>query len=142
MGLKPQVYKDERPAEYFTRFHERTRRRRPDWVYKMVRTLLTPYLLVVHRARVIDSDKIPPEGPVIVAPNHFSFMDHFFTAAFMRREVLGCLLLLHENLTLAFPRPPAATLERAVPSVEPRLALVVGDPGLVAGPLVAQLGDL
>ena len=87
MGLKPQVYKDERPAEYFTRFHERTRRRRPDWVYKMVRTLLTPYLLIVHRARVIDSDKIPPEGPVIVAPNHFSFMDHFFTAAFMRREV-------------------------------------------------------
>jgi 1-acyl-sn-glycerol-3-phosphate acyltransferase len=87
MGLKPQVYKDERPAEYFTRFHERTRSRRPDWVYKLVRTLLTPYLLIVHRARVIDSDKIPPEGPVIVAPNHFSFMDHFFTAAFMRREV-------------------------------------------------------
>src|SRR3954471_24537844 len=87
MGLKPQVYKDDRPAEYFTRFHERTRRRRPDWVYKLVRTVLTPYLLLVHRARCIDSDKIPPEGPVIVAPNHFSFMDHFFVAAFMRREV-------------------------------------------------------
>src|SRR5919107_980018 len=87
MGLKPQVYKDERPAEYFTRFHERTRRRRPDWVYKMVRTLLTPYLLVVHRARVIDSHKIPAEGPGIIAPNHFSFLDHFFVAAFMRREV-------------------------------------------------------
>jgi 1-acyl-sn-glycerol-3-phosphate acyltransferase len=87
MGLKPQVYKDERPAEYFTRFHERTRRRRPDWVYKLVRTVLTPYLLLVHRARCIDSDKIPPEGPVIIAPNHFSFLDHFFVAAFMRREV-------------------------------------------------------
>src|SRR4051812_27095228 len=87
MGLKPQVYKDDRPAEYFTRFHERTRRRRPDWVYKLVRTLLTPYLLIVHRARCIDSDKIPAEGPVIIAPNHFSFMDHFFVAAFMRREV-------------------------------------------------------
>ena len=87
MGLKPQVYKDPRPAEYFTRFHERTRSRRPDWVYKAVRAVLTPYLLVVHRSRCIDSDKIPPEGPVIVAPNHFSFMDHFFVAAFMRREV-------------------------------------------------------
>src|SRR3954465_14319397 len=87
MGLKPQVYKDDRPAEYFTRFHERTRRRRPDWVYKLVRAVLTPYLLIVHRARCIDSDKIPPEGPVIIAPNHFSFMDHFFVAAFMRREV-------------------------------------------------------
>jgi 1-acyl-sn-glycerol-3-phosphate acyltransferase len=87
MGLKPQVYKDDRPAEYFTRFHERTRRRRPDWVYKLVRTLLTPYLLIIHRSRCIDSDKIPAEGPVIIAPNHFSFMDHFFVAAFMRREV-------------------------------------------------------
>src|SRR3954470_16609461 len=87
MILKPQVYKDDRPAEYFTRFHERTRRRRPDWVYGLVRAVLTPYLLVVHRARAIDSDKIPPDGPVIIAPNHFSFMDHFFVAAFLRREV-------------------------------------------------------
>ena len=38
-----------------------------------------------------------------------------------RREILGrLLLLLHENLTLAFPRPAAATLERAVPAVEQR----------------------
>src|SRR3954462_15257465 len=87
MGLKPQVYKDDRPAEYFTRFHERARERRPDWVYKLVRAVLTPYLLLIHRARCIDSDKIPAEGPVIIAPNHFSFMDHFFVAAFMRREV-------------------------------------------------------
>jgi 1-acyl-sn-glycerol-3-phosphate acyltransferase len=87
MSLKPQVYKDDRPAEYFTRFHERTRRRRPDWVYGLVRAVLTPYLLVVHRSRAIDSDKIPVEGPVIIAPNHFSFMDHFFVAAFLRREV-------------------------------------------------------
>src|SRR3954471_14744230 len=87
MSLKPQVYKDDRPAEYFTRFHERTRRRRPDYMYGVVRAVLTPYLLLVHRARAIDSDKIPPEGPVIIAPNHFSFLDHFFVAAFLRREV-------------------------------------------------------
>jgi 1-acyl-sn-glycerol-3-phosphate acyltransferase len=87
MSLKPQVYKDERPAEYFTRFHERVRSRRPDWVYGFVRAVITPYMLIVNRARAIDSDKIPIEGPVIVAPNHFSFMDHFFVAAFLRREV-------------------------------------------------------
>jgi 1-acyl-sn-glycerol-3-phosphate acyltransferase len=85
--VKPQVYKDDRPAEYFTRFHERTRRRRPDYMYGVVRAVLTPYLLLVNRARAIDSDKIPVEGPVIIAPNHFSFMDHFFVAAFLRREV-------------------------------------------------------
>ena len=28
-----------------------------------------------------------PTGPVIIAPNHFSFMDHFFVGAFIRRRV-------------------------------------------------------
>jgi 1-acyl-sn-glycerol-3-phosphate acyltransferase len=85
--VKPQVYKDPRPAEHFTRFHERTRTRKADWVYKLVRIVLTPYLLFFYRARVIDTDKIPPEGPTIIVPNHFSFLDHFFVAAFIRREV-------------------------------------------------------
>src|SRR4051812_14795070 len=87
MTLKPQVYKDERPAEHFTRFHDRTRGGRPDYVYQFVRMVLTPYLLLTHRVRCIDSDKVPVEGPAIIAPNHFSFMDHFFIAVFMRRKV-------------------------------------------------------
>ena len=56
-------------------------------MYELVRLLLTPYLLLVYRARCIDSDNIPAEGPVIVAPNHFSFLDHFFVAVFLRRKV-------------------------------------------------------
>jgi 1-acyl-sn-glycerol-3-phosphate acyltransferase len=87
MSLKPQVYKDDRPAEYFTRFHDRVRRGRPDMMYQLVRMVLTPYLLLTHRVRCIDSDKVPAEGPAIIAPNHFSFMDHFFIAVFMRRKV-------------------------------------------------------
>jgi 1-acyl-sn-glycerol-3-phosphate acyltransferase len=85
--VKEQVYKDPRPAEHFARFHERTRRRRPDWVYDAVRVLLTPYLVLFYRARCIDSRHIPAEGPVIIAPNHFSFLDHFFVAVYMRRKV-------------------------------------------------------
>ena len=85
--MKPQVYKDERPAEYFTRFHERTRTRDPDFMYEVVRLVLTPILLLFFRTRCIDSHKIPAEGPVIVAPNHFSFMDHFLIAVYMRRKV-------------------------------------------------------
>jgi 1-acyl-sn-glycerol-3-phosphate acyltransferase len=85
--MKAQVYKDPRPAEHFTRFHERTRRRGPDWVYDAVRVVLTPYLLLVHRARCIDSHNIPADGPVIIAPNHFSFLDHFFVAVYLRRKV-------------------------------------------------------
>jgi 1-acyl-sn-glycerol-3-phosphate acyltransferase len=85
--MKPQVYKDPRPAEYFTRFHERTRARDADLMYEVVRLVLTPILLLFFRTRAIDSQKIPPEGPVIVAPNHFSFMDHFLIAVYMRRKV-------------------------------------------------------
>jgi 1-acyl-sn-glycerol-3-phosphate acyltransferase len=85
--MKAQVYKDPRPAEHFDRFHERTRTRRPDWAYDLVRVLLTPYLLLFYRARCIDSHNIPADGPVIIAPNHFSFLDHFFVAVYLRRKV-------------------------------------------------------
>jgi 1-acyl-sn-glycerol-3-phosphate acyltransferase len=85
--MKAQVYKDPRPAEHFARFHERTRTRRPDWVYEAVRVVLTPYLLLLHRARCIDSHNIPADGPAIIAPNHFSFLDHFFVAVYLRRKV-------------------------------------------------------
>ena len=30
---------------------------------------------------------MPSEGPVLLAPNHFSFLDHFFVAAYLRRKV-------------------------------------------------------
>src|SRR5680860_1137244 len=86
-NLKPQVYKDERPAEHFTRFHSRTRAKRPNWMYEAVRLVLTPYLLLFFRTRAIDSDKVPADGPAIVAPNHFSFLDHFFVAVYLRRKV-------------------------------------------------------
>jgi len=85
--MKAQVYKDPRPAEHFTRFHDRTRAKRPNWMYEAVRLVLTPYLLLFFRTRAIDSDHVPADGPVIVAPNHFSFLDHFFVAVYLRRKV-------------------------------------------------------
>jgi 1-acyl-sn-glycerol-3-phosphate acyltransferase len=85
--VKPQVYKDPRPADYFTRFHQRTRTREPDFMYEAVRLVLTPILLLFYRTRCIDSHKVPSEGPAIVAPNHFSFFDHFFIAVYLRRKV-------------------------------------------------------
>ena len=85
--MKELVYKDPRPGHHFDRFHERTRTRRPDWVYDLVRIVLTPYLLLFYRARCIDSRHVPADGPVIIAPNHFSFLDHFFVAVYLRRKV-------------------------------------------------------
>jgi 1-acyl-sn-glycerol-3-phosphate acyltransferase len=85
--LKAQVYKDPRPKEHFDRFHSRTRARRPDWVYEAVRIFTTLYAWVFFRTRGIDAEKVLPEGPVILAPNHFSFMDHFFLGVSIRRKV-------------------------------------------------------
>jgi 1-acyl-sn-glycerol-3-phosphate acyltransferase len=85
--IKPQVYKDPRPAEYFTRFHERARTRGPDWVYELARVVLTPITLLFYRARAIGTEHVPASGPVILAPNHFSQMDHFFAGVYLRRKV-------------------------------------------------------
>lgn len=85
-SMKDQVYKDPRPAEYFDRFHQRARTREPNWVYEVVRVITVLYGLIFFRMRCIGSDNVP-DGKVILAPNHFSFMDHFFTGAFTRRRV-------------------------------------------------------
>jgi 1-acyl-sn-glycerol-3-phosphate acyltransferase len=85
--VKPQVYKDPRPAEYFERFHTRVRRGRPDWIYELCRLVLTPFVVTIWRARCIDSPNVPTHGPAIITPNHFSFLDHFFVAVYMRRKV-------------------------------------------------------
>jgi 1-acyl-sn-glycerol-3-phosphate acyltransferase len=85
--MKPQVYVDPRPAEFFDKYHERTRTRRPDWVYRLARVVLTPPVLALYRYRAIDVSNVPERGPAILAPNHFSFLDHFFVAVLLRREV-------------------------------------------------------
>lgn len=85
--MKPQVYVDPRPAEFFARYHERVRTRRPDWIYRLARVVLTGPIWLLYRARAIGSERVPERGPVIVAPNHFSYIDHFFLAMFLRREV-------------------------------------------------------
>ncbi|MGO9891071.1 MAG: lysophospholipid acyltransferase family protein [Solirubrobacteraceae bacterium] len=85
--LKPQVYKDPRPKEYFDRFHSLVRSAPPESkVYEPVRVFTELNALLVYRARGIGSENVP-NGPVILAPNHASFMDHFFTGAFIRRRV-------------------------------------------------------
>ena len=85
--MKEQVYKDPRPKEHFDRFHARTRTREPDVIYEIVRVLTSLYAWTFFRARGIDAHKVPATGPLILAPNHFSFMDHFFVGAFTRRRV-------------------------------------------------------
>jgi len=85
--LRPQNYKDDRPKEYFARFHERSRTKDPGWTYELVRMVLTPISLGFYRCRQIEVDNVPARGPVILAANHFSNMDHFLAGTWLRRKI-------------------------------------------------------
>src|SRR5664279_418331 len=85
--MREQVYSDPRPKEYFDRFHARARTREPDWVYEAVRVVTSLYAYTLLRTRAISVEKVPGRGGVILAPNHFSFMDHFLMGCYIRRKV-------------------------------------------------------
>jgi 1-acyl-sn-glycerol-3-phosphate acyltransferase len=84
--MKPQVYKDDRPAEYFDQFHAAARRG-VGWTYPLVRAIVTLPSLLIYRVRAIGLRNVPRSGPLILAPNHFSQMDHFFVGLFLRRQI-------------------------------------------------------
>jgi 1-acyl-sn-glycerol-3-phosphate acyltransferase len=86
-SMREQVYNDPRPKEYFDRFHERARTREPDWAYDLTRVLTSLYAYTFLRVRAISPEKAPGSGAVILAPNHFSFMDHFLMGCYTRRKV-------------------------------------------------------
>jgi 1-acyl-sn-glycerol-3-phosphate acyltransferase len=84
--IKPQVYKDDRPASYFDQFHAAARRG-VGWTYPFVRALVSLPTLLVFRVRAIGVKNVPKTGPLLLAPNHFSQMDHFFVGLYLRRQV-------------------------------------------------------
>lgn len=84
--MKPQVYKDPRPAEYFTQFHT-SARQGSTWMYNIARAVLTLPTILIYRTRVIGLKNVPRKGPLVLAPNHFSQLDHFFAGVYLRRKV-------------------------------------------------------
>jgi 1-acyl-sn-glycerol-3-phosphate acyltransferase len=85
--LKPQVYRDPRPPEYFDRFHAWARTHEPDWVWTLNRIVFTPIAWFVFRLRGVHPERVPASGPAILAPNHFSAMDHWLIAFHLRRPL-------------------------------------------------------
>src|SRR6478609_11336446 len=84
--MKPQVYKDPRPAEYFQQFHA-SARKGVGWTYTFARLILTLPTLLLWRVRAIGLENVPKHGPLVLAPNHFSQMDHFFVGLYLRRKI-------------------------------------------------------
>ncbi len=84
--MKPQNYKDDRPAEYFDQFHAAARKG-VGWTYPLVRAIVSPPTLLIYRVRAIGVENVPKAGPLLLAPNHFSQMDHFFVGLYLRRQV-------------------------------------------------------
>jgi 1-acyl-sn-glycerol-3-phosphate acyltransferase len=84
--MKPQVYKDPRPAEYFTQFHAAARKG-VGWTYTLARIVLTLPTILIYRVRGIGVKNVPREGALVLAPNHFSQMDHFFVGVYLRRKI-------------------------------------------------------
>jgi 1-acyl-sn-glycerol-3-phosphate acyltransferase len=84
--MKPQTYKDDRPAEYFDQFHAAARKG-VGWTYTFVRVILSLPTLLIYRVRAIGVENVPKQGALILAPNHFSQMDHFFIGLYLRRKV-------------------------------------------------------
>jgi 1-acyl-sn-glycerol-3-phosphate acyltransferase len=84
--LKPQVYKDDRPAAYFEQFHAAARRG-VGWTYTLVRILISLPTWLLWRVRAEGVENVPKDGPLLLAPNHFSQMDHFFVGLYLRRKI-------------------------------------------------------
>jgi 1-acyl-sn-glycerol-3-phosphate acyltransferase len=84
--MKPQVYKDDRPASYFDQFHS-SARKGVGWTYTFVRIIVSLPTLLIYRVRAIGAKNVPKDGPLILAPNHFSQMDHFFVGLYLRRKI-------------------------------------------------------
>lgn len=85
--IKPQRYKESRPASQFRPVHEWARSHEIGWTYELVRLVTTWVALFIYRTRAITTPNVPARGAFILAPNHFSNMDHFFCGVFVRRKI-------------------------------------------------------
>jgi 1-acyl-sn-glycerol-3-phosphate acyltransferase len=84
--IKPQVYKDDRPPSYFDQFHA-SARKGVGWTYTLVRILISLPTLLFYRVGAIGRENVPRTGALVLAPNHFSQMDHFFVGVHLRRKI-------------------------------------------------------
>ncbi|MGI8633173.1 MAG: lysophospholipid acyltransferase family protein [Solirubrobacterales bacterium] len=84
--LEPQQYREEVGREEFLDVHRYARTHDGKRIQNPSRAFLVP-ALSMFRPLPIGLRHIPRVGPAILAPNHFSNLDHFFIEYWMRRNI-------------------------------------------------------
>ena len=56
-------------------------------VYRALKILLTPVFRLLWRVQVDGAENVPAFGPVVLAPNHVTFLDSFFLPLVVNRRV-------------------------------------------------------
>src|ERR1700749_1052711 len=85
-AMKPQVYRDDRPAEYFDQFYE-SAKKGAGWTYDLARLVVTIPTILLYRVTARGRKHVPRRGAAVLAPNHFSQADHFFVGVYLWRKV-------------------------------------------------------
>ncbi len=80
-------YTEKRRDLDFAAQHRRTRHRDPGAGQTALRALAWPTCKLLWRVHHEGRENIPVQGPVIIAANHASFMDHFFVGIGVPRPV-------------------------------------------------------
>ncbi len=83
-------------------------------LYAVIKLLVTPFMRLWFGLRTSGVDRIPDEGPVVIAPNHKSFWDAFFIGVATPRHVrfMGKTELFEGRLGPLFVRLGAFPVRR------------------------------
>lgn len=101
-------------------------------LYRLIRALSRGLLRLWFRIRVAGTERIPPQGRVIIAPNHKNFLDAFFIGIVTERPVryMAKIELFRGPLAWLFPRLGAFPVRRGEADAEAlttaRLILAAG----------------
>ena len=85
--MKPQVYKDDAPGGVLRPVPRRGPQGASAGPTRFVRVIVSLPTLLIYRVRAIGVENVPRTAPLVLAPNHFSQMDHFFVGVYLRRKI-------------------------------------------------------
>jgi 1-acyl-sn-glycerol-3-phosphate acyltransferase len=85
--IRAQRYEERRLGLDFAALHRRTRDHDPRLGQMLIRAAMWPPCRILWRLHHEGRENLPSQGPVIVAANHASFMDHFFVGLGIPRPV-------------------------------------------------------